>query len=67
MSKTILAAVLSLGFAGAALAGEGYATTGDWREVVIQPAATASSHSAAPAMPMTVGSFEFNNAANGQG
>jgi len=73
MTKIILAAVLSLGFAGAALAeGEGYATTGDWREVKIEPV-TSTHHSVstpaqapAPASVAT-GSFQFNNAAGGQG
>ncbi len=42
MTKTILAALLVLGTAGAAFAeGEGFATTGDWREIQPRPASSA--------------------------
>lgn len=61
MIKTILAAVLTFGIAGAALAeGEGVATTGDWREIKTQPASQMTDQTA----PITLsGSFEFNDGA----
>lgn len=60
MTKTILAAVLTFGIAGAALAeGEGVATTGDWREIKV-PAAQATDHSATIKLS---GNFEFNDGA----
>jgi len=67
MTKTILAAVLTLSFAGAALAeGEGYATTGDWREVKVTPTASAQVTSKpVPAPAHSVASFQFNEGLNG--
>ncbi len=57
MTKTILAAVLMLGTVGAALAeGEGFATTGDWREIPAHPASASLgwfSQSQAPATATT--------------
>ena len=60
MTKTILAAVLTFGLAGAALAeGEGAATTGDWREIKV-PAGQVTDQNA----PITLsGNFEFNDGA----
>ena len=62
MIKTILAAVFTLGLAGAALAeGEGFATTGDWREIKTQPASQMTDQAA----PFTLsGSYEFNGGAS---
>lgn len=60
MTKFLLATVLTLGLAGAALAeGEGFATTGDWRE--IKPHAAQMTDNTAP---ITLsGNFEFNDGA----
>lgn len=66
MTKIILAAALAFGIAGTAFAeGEGYATTGDWREIPATPAPSSvqapSTTVPAPATTSAAPSFQFTD------